>query len=86
MKMTACIRFAGMEVVVQCEDMSKGGFRFTSSKEYPQGTRVEVAVPYTKFANNIFAVAGISYCVKLPNGQFRHGVTYSRVPGPSGRN
>jgi hypothetical protein len=76
MKTLACIRFSGLEVVVACEDMSKGGFRFTSRKEYPQGTRVEAAVPYTKSSNNIFTLAGIIYCHKMPDGQFRHGVTY----------
>ena len=39
MKTSACIRFSGLEVVVACEDISKGGFRFTSRKEYPEGTR-----------------------------------------------
>jgi hypothetical protein len=76
MKTSACIRFSGVEVVVACEDISKGGFRFTSRKEYPQGTRVEAAVPYTKSSTNIFTIAGIIYCHKMPDGQFRHGVTY----------
>jgi hypothetical protein len=76
MKTSACVRFSGVEVVVACEDISKGGFRFTSRKEYPQGTRVEAAVPYTKSSNNIFTLAGIIYCHKMPDGRFRHGVTY----------
>ena len=76
MKMVACVRFSGLEVVVACEDMSKGGFRFTSRKEYPEGTRVDAAVPYTKSSTNIFTQAGIIYCHKMPDGQFRHGVTY----------
>jgi hypothetical protein len=76
MKTSACVRFSGVEVVVACEDISKGGFRFTSRKEYPQGTRVEAAVPYTKSSTNIFTHAGIIYCHKMPDGQFRHGVTY----------
>src|SRR5580704_3307273 len=75
-KKSACVRHSGVEVVVACEDISKGGFRFTSRKEYPQGTRVEAAVPYTKSSNNIFTLAGIIYCHKMPDGQFRHGVTY----------
>jgi hypothetical protein len=76
MKMVACVRYSGVEVVVACEDISKGGFRFTSRKEYPQGTRVDTAVPYTKSSTNIFSPAGIIYCHKMPDGQFRHGVTY----------
>jgi len=76
MRTAACVRFSGVEVVVACEDISKGGFRFTSGKEYPQGTRMDVAVPYTKSSTNIFTPAGVIYCHKLPNGQFRHGVSY----------
>lgn len=76
MKMAACVRFSGIDLVVDCEDVSKGGFRFKSSKEYPEGTFVETAVPFTKSSTNIFCPAGISYCHKLPDGQFRHGVTY----------
>lgn len=84
MKTSACIRFSGVEVVVSCEDLSKGGFRFTSRKEYPEGTRVEAAAPYTKSSTNIFTPAGIIYCHKMPDGQFRHGVTYIKTRGPIG--
>lgn len=84
MKMAACVRFSGREVVVDCEDVSKGGFRFKSNKEYPEGTHVEAAVPFTKSSTNIFCPAGISYCHKLPDGQFRHGVTYITNRGPIG--
>ena len=76
MKTVACVRFSGVEIVVACEDISKGGFRFTSRKEYPQGTRVEAAAPYTKSSTNIFIPAGIIYCHRMPDGKFRHGVTY----------
>ncbi len=82
MKMTACLRFAGREVIVQCEDISKGGFRFTGPNEFPRGIRLEVAVPFTKFTNNVFSMAEISFCIKMPNGQFRHGVTYVRTMRP----
>ena len=76
MRAMACVRFSGTEIVVECEDISKGGFRFKSSREYPAGTRVEVAVPYTKSSTNIFCPATISYCQKLPEGKFRQGVNY----------
>jgi len=84
MKMTACIRFSGLENVVVCEDISKAGFRFIGRKEYPEGIRVEVSVPYTKSSNNIFSLAGIIYCRKMPDGQFRHGVTYIKPRGSIG--
>ena len=86
MKMSGCVRFSGIDVVVDCEDVSKGGFRFKSRKEYPQGIYVEVAVPYAKSSNNIFCNATISYCLKLPDGQFRHGVTYIKNRGSIGWN
>jgi PilZ domain len=76
MRTTACVRFSGVEVVVPCEDISKGGFRFTSRKEFPQGTRVEAAVPYTPASTNIFTPASIIYCHKMPDGQYRHGASY----------
>ena len=76
MRAMACIRFSGTEIVVECEDISKGGFRFKSAREYPAGTRVDVAVPYTKSSTNIFCPATISYCQELPEGKFRQGVNY----------
>jgi len=84
MKTSGCIRFSGVEVVVDCEDVSKGGFRYTSRKEYPEGTRIEAAVPYAKFSTNIFSQASIIYCHKMPDGQFRHGVTYTKTRGWTG--
>jgi PilZ domain len=86
MKTVACVRHAGVEVIVNCEDISKGGFRFTSRREYPKGIRVEAAVPYTKFSTNIFISAAIIYCQKMPDGRFRHGVTYLKRPNSSGWN
>lgn len=84
MKASACVRYAGIEVIVACEDVSKGGFRFVSPKEYPEGTRFEAAVPYTKFSNNIFSSANVVYCRPLPDGQFRHGVAYAKTSGSIG--
>jgi PilZ domain len=84
MKMTACVRFSGLEDVVVCEDISKGGFRFIGRKEYPEGLRVEVSVPYTKSSNNMFSLASIVYCHKMPDGQFRHGTSYTKTSGSIG--
>lgn len=84
MKSAACIRYSGTEIVVACEDISKEGFRFTCPKEYPQGIRIEAAVPYTKSSTNIFCHAGIIYCHKMPDGQFRHGATYAKTRGSIG--
>ena len=84
MKASACVRYAGIEIIVACEDVSKGGFRFVSLREYPEGTRVEAAAPYTKFSNNIFSPANIVYCRPTPDGQFRHGVAYIKTSGSVG--
>jgi len=37
-----------------CEDLSKGGLSFRSRNQYPEGTRAEVAVPFTPGAGAIF--------------------------------
>jgi hypothetical protein len=85
MKMAACIRFSGVDLVVDCEDVSKGGFRFKCRNQYPQGTRLEASVPFhTKSSTNIFTPAAVSYCLKMPDGQFRHGVTYVKNGGSVG--
>jgi hypothetical protein len=76
MKMTACVRHSGLEEIVNCEDVSKGGFRFTCRKKFPVGTRVEVAVPYARSATNIFSSAVIKYCLPIPGGEFRYGLAH----------
>jgi hypothetical protein len=78
MKVTACIRFSGQEYEVDCDDISKGGFRFTCSRKFPEGTRVETAVPFTKNSTNIFSTATIVRCLEMPDGQFQHGVAHFR--------
>jgi len=82
METSACIRYVGREIIVDCENISKGGFRFTSRERYSEGTRLEAAVPYTKFTTNIFSPAFIVYSLKMPGGRYRHGVTYTK-PGES---
>lgn len=84
MKMAACIRFSGLDDVVPCENISKEGFRFSSKKQYPEGTRVEVAVPYSTSGLNIFSQAVIKHCAKKPDGEFRHGVAHVKRSGSIG--
>jgi PilZ domain len=76
MKAAACIRCCDGEVVVECEDVSRGGFRFKSLKAYPVGTRIEAAIPYAKSSVNIFVNTQIVYQQKLSGGFYRHGVAY----------
>lgn len=76
MRMDACIKFSGMETIVACEDVSRGGFRFTSHREFPDGMQMEAAAPYARSSTNIFCLARITYCHRTPDGKFRHGVSY----------
>ncbi len=76
MKVPACIRCDGWEDVVECEDVSRGGFRFTSLKRYPASTLIEVAAPYAKNSINIFVTARIAYQQQLSGRLYRHGVEY----------
>lgn len=76
MKAAACIRIGGREVIVQCEDVSRGGFRFKSAESFPVGTKFEASVPYAKGSGNIFVECQVAYHCELWAGLFRHGVSY----------
>ena len=77
-KMTACIRMIGFDDdVVEAENMSRGGLCFKSKKRYPKGARVDVALPYTPTAANIFVPARIVYVAEIPAEHVsRYGVAY----------
>src|SRR5215467_12710469 len=81
-RVLACICRRGFqEEVAVCEDLSKGGIAFRSRNQYPEGTRVEVAVPYTPGAGAIFVPIRIVFCQALPSaGLFRHGAAYLKPP------
>ena len=82
-RVLACIRRRGFqEEVAVCEDLSKGGISFRSRNQYPEGTRAEVAVPYTPGAGAIFVPIRIVFSQALPAvGLYRHGAAYVRAPG-----
>jgi len=81
-RVLACVRRRGFqEEVVVCEDLSKGGISFRSRNHYPEGTRVEVAVPYTPGAGAIFVPIRIVFSQPIASaGLFRHGAAYLRPP------
>lgn len=81
-RILACIRRRGFqEEVAVCEDLSKGGISFRSRNKYPEGSRLEVAVPYTPGAGAIFVPIRIVFSQPLPAaGLFRHGAAYVRPP------
>jgi hypothetical protein len=76
--LTACIRQPGSdEEVVVCENISNGGLSFRSRSCHLKGSRIQVAVPYSPKAANIFVPAWVVYSRELTRGDvFRHGVAY----------
>jgi len=81
-RVLACIRRRGFqEEVAVCEDLSKGGIAFRSRNEYPEGTRVEIAVPFTPGAGAIFVPIRIVFSQPIASaGLFRHGAAYLKPP------
>jgi PilZ domain len=81
-RVLACIRRRGFqEEVAVCEDLSKGGISFRSRNKYPEGSRLEVAVPYTPGAGAIFVPIRIVFSQPITSaGLFRHGAAYLRPP------
>ena len=81
-RLLACIRRRGFqEEVAVCEDLSRGGLSFRSRNEYPEGTRLEVAVPFTPGSGNIFVPIRIVSSRHIPSaGLYRHGAAYLRAP------
>ena len=81
-RVLACIRRRGFqEEVAVCEDLSKGGISFRSRNQYPEGSRVEVAVPYTPGSGAIFVPIRIVFSQPIPSaGLYRHGAAYLRPP------
>ena len=74
----ACIRHPGFgEEVVVCEDISRGGCRFTCHKRLFEESVVEIAVPYSPGASSIFVLAKIIYVHELSGQElFRCGAAY----------
>jgi len=81
-RVLACIRRRGFqEEVAVCEDLSKGGLSFRSRNEYPEGSRLEVAVPFTPGSSAIFVPIRIVFSQPIPSARlFRHGAAYIRPP------
>jgi hypothetical protein len=79
-KLNAAIRGAGgREEIVECLDMSKGGFGFRSAREYSLDARIEAAVPYSPDGSSIFVPAKIANVSKTEKTKmFRYGAAYLR--------
>jgi hypothetical protein len=79
-KMMACIRHPGFEEeIVEVKDLSRGGLSFVSSKAYIEGSRIEVAVPYSKGKANIFVAARINRAQQVSGKDvMKYGAQYIR--------
>lgn len=63
--------------VVSTENVSRGGFRFRSRRDYPIATLVEAALPYVAGAANIFTPVRIVFREEHPTQAARaYGVAY----------
>jgi hypothetical protein len=68
----------GSEVVL-VRDLARGGLSFYSSNHYPEGSRMEMAVPYASRAPNIYSLARIVSSRKgAEKGLIEYGVAYLR--------
>lgn len=85
-RLTACVRQANSDdELAVCEDISPVGMCFRSKRRYEVDAPVEVAVPYSPDAANIFLPARIVYSEEMPKaGLFRHGTEYRKI-GPRAR-
>jgi hypothetical protein len=81
-RVLACIRRRGFqEEIAVCEDLSKGGLSFRSRNQYEEGSRVEVAVPFTPGSGAIFVPIRIVFSQAIPTaGLYRHGASYIKPP------
>jgi hypothetical protein len=80
-RLTACIRQAGADdELAVCEDISPVGMCFRSKRRYAADAVIDVAVPYSPDAANIFLPARVVYSEEMPKaGLFRHGTEYRRI-------
>jgi hypothetical protein len=81
--LAACIRRPGFEdEVVVCEDMSRGGVRFKSSRVYFVDTTIEIAVPYSRGSSSIFVPAQITHVQQMTKRKlFLCGVSFTKFNG-----
>jgi hypothetical protein len=74
---TACVRRETEEEIVECGNLSKGGFSFRSRKAYLVGSAIDVALPYYPGTQPAFVPALVRHALVLPNDSFHYGVMYA---------
>jgi hypothetical protein len=83
---TACIRHhAAGQDIVECDNISKGGFSFRSQKHYTKDSTIQVSLPYSPGSPPMFVFAEIKRVEELPGGTlFHYGAAYVKPPTVSG--
>jgi hypothetical protein len=73
-----CIRDPafGIEVVL-VNNLARGGLSFYSASHYPEGARLEMAIPYTSKAPNIYSLVRI--VGSRPEGKNKNWTEYRAV-------
>jgi hypothetical protein len=74
---TACVRFQDTEEIVECGNLSKGGFSFRSRKSYAASAKIDVSLPYYPGSQPVFVSAFIQHVVALPHRNFNYGAMYA---------
>ncbi|MBZ5572335.1 MAG: PilZ domain-containing protein [Acidobacteriia bacterium] len=80
MRTVGCVGPAGPRAdVVDVVNVSRGGVCFRSSRIYPEDTWIQVAVPYTPGAANIFVAGRIVRSRKMSLSVTEYGVEYVKT-------
>jgi hypothetical protein len=79
-KLKACVRYQQYDdEILEVNDVSRGGLGFESPKYLPLGTKIQVAVPYSEGAGNIFVPAEIVRVREIPGKNLReYGASYGK--------
>jgi hypothetical protein len=77
-RVVTCVRSVDFgEDIVRSRNASRGGLCFESARHYSRDTKVEVAIPYTPGAGNIFMVGRIVRIQHVPGAEITlYGVAY----------
>jgi len=80
-----CIRQDGSDDdVAATADISHGGMLLLSRRHYPSGSYIQVAVPYSPTAVNVFVDARVVHSSKVPSQDlYRLGIMYLAENEPS---
>jgi hypothetical protein len=82
-KLQACIRYESHfdDEVLEINDVARGGVSFKTRKYLAPGTKIEIAVPYSKGMANIFVPAEIVRLKAIPDKNlYEYGAAYIKRP------